>query len=100
MSPSLKVFLSASAAAIPIALSAHQYGAPPRATGAPGDATCLQSGCHTGTLTPNSSAVSLSFPNGLTYTPGQSQRITVTAQDPAEIFYGFELSTRLNSDLV
>ena len=85
--------------ALPLLLLAYKTGPDPRRTGAPGDRTCLDSGCHTGTLIPNSSAITLTFPNGFTYTPGVKQHITLTASDPAALDYGFELTARLNSDL-
>ena len=42
--------------------------------------------------------VSLAFANGLTYTPGQTQIVTVTVEDPAAQRWGFEASPRLASD--
>ena len=54
--------------AIPVVLFAYPFGPPPRHTGAPGDGTCIQSGCHNGTVVNNSSALTLTFPGGLQYT--------------------------------
>ncbi len=84
---------------MPMMLMGYRSGPPARRTGAPGDGTCLSSGCHTGTLFPaNSSAITLTFPNGLTYTPGVTQHITLKVTDSAAQDYGFELSSRLASD--
>ena len=61
-------------------------------------ATCATIGCHTGT--PNSPAnkgsVKVTFPNGMTYTPGVKQHLTVTISDPAptQRAWGFQLTAR------
>ncbi len=39
----------------------------------------------------------MAFPNGLTYTPGTPQQLTVTIQDSAQKRWGFEMSARLSS---
>ncbi|HCC57114.1 MAG TPA: hypothetical protein DEQ47_07600 [Solibacterales bacterium] len=83
---------------LPALALAYATGPEPRRTGAPGDRTCLDSGCHSGTLIPNSSAITLTFPNGFTYTPGATQHVTLTASDPTALDYGFQLTARLNSD--
>ena len=82
---------------VPFLIWAYPTGAPQRATGAPGDKTCVQSGCHTGTVTSNSSLVSLSWSGGTTYTPGKKQTFTVSISDTASQ-YGFEASARLASN--
>jgi uncharacterized protein (TIGR03437 family) len=63
---------------------------------APGDkpgVTCTQ--CHAGTaINAGGGSVRVAFPNGLTYTPGQAQTLTVTVADGAANLFGFELSAR------
>jgi uncharacterized protein (TIGR03437 family) len=90
--------------AIPIILSAYEYGPDPGYVGIPsehGGATCATSGCHTGTANnpANQGSVSVTFPNGMTYTPGAKQHLTVTVSDPAPTqgAWGFELTARLAS---
>jgi uncharacterized protein (TIGR03437 family) len=39
----------------------------------------------------------LSFANGLTYTPGQSQTLTISISDAVAAVYGFEMSARMES---
>ena len=87
----------ASVLSIPLMLWAYPDGAPRRATGAPGDNTCIQSSCHIGTTTSNSPLLSLSFEGGTSYTPGTRQRFTLTLTDPARN-YGFQASARLESN--
>jgi uncharacterized protein (TIGR03437 family) len=87
--------------AIPIVLWAYEYGPDPGYVGVPGEhlgATCATSGCHTGTANDpkNSGSVTVNFPNGLTYTPGVKQHLSVTIADPAttQKGWGFELTAR------
>jgi uncharacterized protein (TIGR03437 family) len=87
------------AAAIPFLLWAHEYGPDPGYTKAPGDqGTCIASGCHVGTLNDpnNKGSVSVTFPNGLNYTPGAKQHLIVTVADPAttQRAWGFQLTAR------
>jgi uncharacterized protein (TIGR03437 family) len=42
-------------------------------------------------------SVRLVFPNGLTYTPGQTQNINITINDAIAAIYGFEMTARLES---
>ncbi|HTK76116.1 MAG TPA: choice-of-anchor V domain-containing protein, partial [Gemmataceae bacterium] len=42
--------------------------------------------------------VEVQFPNGLQYTPGQSQTFTIVITDSAARVYGFEMTARLASD--
>jgi len=80
---------------IPVLLYAYASGPDPRNTGAPGDTTCSQSGCHLGTVNPPGSSVTITFPGDLTYTPGVKQTITVTVgQVPTSKIYGFQASAR------
>lgn len=79
---------------------AHKDGPDQRHTGAPGDdpQACATSGCHTGTgINAGGGSVKIDFPNGLKYTPGQQQSLTVTVSDPRARFYGFQMTARLAS---
>lgn len=106
-----KILISAGAFSMmaPFALLAHEYGPDPRYTGAPGDdqLACSSSGCHTGLPKGgpiNASAsggVTATFSGGLTYTPGGAPiTITVTVTDPTNTHYGFQMTARLETDLV
>jgi uncharacterized protein (TIGR03437 family) len=91
--------LSALAVAVPILLYAYASGPDPRNTGAPGDQTCNQPGCHVGTpLNGGGGNVAITFSNGLTYSPGVKQQWTVTVTDSAARRYGFQATARLASN--
>ncbi len=95
-----KIFLgkaAAVAAAIPFLLYAYEYGPPGGAAGVPGEQTCIQIGCHTGTVNSFGGNVSVTFPGGLTYTPGVKQHLVVTVTDSAQKRFGFQLTARLAS---
>lgn len=87
---------------LPVLLWAYEYGPDPGYAGVPNEnggasgATCATSGCHTGTANDpsNKGSVSLSFPNGMTYTPGVAQTLSVTITDSTEKAAGFELTAR------
>jgi hypothetical protein len=58
----------------------------PRYTGAPGDSTCANAGCHTGTaLNGGGGNVQLTSSAGTSYTPGQQQTLTITITDSSRI---------------
>jgi uncharacterized protein (TIGR03437 family) len=89
---------------LPILLWAYEYGPLPGYTGVPtenGGATCATSGCHTGTTNDpsNKGSVTVTFPNGTTYTPGVAQQLSVTIADPAptQKAAGFQLTARVAS---
>ena len=87
--------------ALPLALLAYNSGPDPHSEGGPGGSAsaCAQSGCHTGTAVNSSNGkVELQFPDGLTYVPGQKQRLRVVVTDSAARSYGFQLSARLASN--
>lgn len=87
-------------AAVPILLYAYASGPDPRNTGAPGDQTCAQGGCHTGTaVNAGPGKVEVTFPSGLTYVPGTKQRLTVTITDAQQRVFGFQATARLESNL-
>lgn len=77
---------------------AFNNGADPGHSGVPGEQTCAQSGCHTGTVNPAGGNVVVEFPSGLNYTPGTRQRLTVRINDPAARNFGFQLTVRLASN--
>ena len=85
--------------AIPALIFAYSSGPLPRNTGAPGDTTCSQIGCHIGTpVNGGGGKVELSFDSGSTYTPGTKVRVTVKITDSAARVYGFQASSRLASN--
>lgn len=63
-------------------------------SGAPGESTCAS--CHGGGV--SSGSVTLTFPGGLSYTPGVKQRVRVTVTESGKTRWGFELSPRLASN--
>lgn len=88
------------AATLPVLLWAYEYGPDPGfagVTGENGGATCAASGCHTGTVNSSAGSVTINLPNGLTYTPGVTQQLSVTIADPAatQRAWGFELTARV-----
>jgi hypothetical protein len=69
-------------------------GAHPGSTGAPGDLTCAQSGCHvTASVLQDSGLVNtlLFTSNDTTYTPGNSYTLTLQVTKPQISKFGFEL---------
>ncbi|MGO9260012.1 MAG: choice-of-anchor V domain-containing protein [Bryobacteraceae bacterium] len=89
--------------AIPLLLWAYEYGPNPGYCGVPNEnGTCTAAGCHAGTTNDpaNTGSVTMSFPNGMTYTPGVTQLLTVTISDPAtaQRAWGFELTPRVASN--
>ena len=86
---------------VPIVILANSTGAQPRSTGAPGDQTCAQSGCHTGTtLNSTNGAVEITYNGGTSYVPGQRGRFTVRITDTqGRSRYGFQATARLGSNL-
>lgn len=84
---------------LPAMLMAHETGAPPRVTGAPGDQTCLSSNCHVGTRTNDSPSLEILWAGGTNYQPGVKQTFTVRITDSARR-YGFSASARLESSAI
>jgi len=87
-------------AALPFLLWAYEYGPDPGFSGVPNEnqgQTCANSGCHVGTANTGKGSIAVAFPNGLTYSPGVKQRLTVTISDPAttQVSWGFELTARV-----
>ncbi len=83
-------------AVLPLLIYAFSGGPPPRMSGAPGDGLCTS--CHSGTANSGPGNVQVTFPSGMTYTPGVRQQWTVTVNDPNARIYGFQLTARLASN--
>lgn len=95
-----KLFLARSVLvlAVPAAIIGYETGPDAGYCGVPGEgASCIASGCHSGTLNASGGSVRVAFPNGLTYTPGVKQRLVVTVSDqsPTQAAWGFQLTARL-----
>jgi hypothetical protein len=70
------------------------FGAPPSSTGAPGEISCAESGCHDDGPIPQSHQshlLSIETRNG-TFIPGDTALITVQVQDPEVQRFGFQLT--------
>jgi hypothetical protein len=77
-------------AAIPIVLYAYAEGPDATLAGVPGENTCAAchgGGCGTGSVT-------ITFSNGMSYTPGVTQHLVVTITDNKARRWGFELTAR------
>jgi uncharacterized protein (TIGR03437 family) len=80
----------------------YATGPDPRYTGAPGDdpKACTSSGCHSDhALNSGGGNVVVTFPDGLTYTPGVQQKLTIVITDSVAKVYGFQMTARLDSNL-
>lgn len=84
----------------PPMLYSFYYGPDPGYTGAPGDnpTGCVASSCHVGTVNAGPGSVTITASGGTTYTPGQTQQISIKVTDPTMKKYGFQLSARVDSD--
>jgi len=105
MTRSRVIAISAALGVFAAVLLAHYAGPYARYTTAPGDnpkgSACIDSMCHVGTINSGGGSASITFPNGLTYTPGDGpQTLTIVVTDSAAKLYGFEITARLASDLV
>jgi uncharacterized protein (TIGR03437 family) len=100
MERSKKVFVGKCVAifsVIPLVIMGHSSGPPAAATGAPGEQTCWQAGCHRTTTNVNEGGgtVTLTASTGTSYTAGQKLTFTINvANDPTARVYGFEASVR------
>jgi uncharacterized protein (TIGR03437 family) len=94
--PRTSSIVLAISAALPLLLLADATGPEPGYAGVPGElGTCAA--CHgSGSSSVNTKAgsVSIAFPNGLTYTPGQKQHWVVTVADSTARRWGFEATAR------
>jgi len=90
--------LICSLALAPLIIQAYKEGAPPGNAGVPGEGSpCVRSGCHQGTVAPNTGQVEISIQGGNSYTPGAAKHIVVTIHEPARS-HGFEAALRLAED--
>src|SRR5437868_8654800 len=90
MTTRTRILLAAAGGLLPMPLYSYATGPDPRKTGAPGDQTCAQSGCHTGTaLNGGGGSAVLTSAAGNSYTPGQQQTFTLTITDSRARVYGF-----------
>ena len=71
--------LAALGAALPALIFAYATGPDATMAGVPGENTCAS--CHSGSGT---GSVTVTFPNGTTYTPGVKQHLVVTVTDSAQ----------------
>lgn len=80
-------------------LWANKDGALPRKSGGPFPSESVCTECHSGSFgnLPNRGPGSVDF-SVQNYRPGETQRITVTVADPAQLRWGFQLSARPASD--
>ena len=82
----------------PLLVEANAGGPPIGNTGAPGNSTCAQAGCHVGPNNPFSTGISMDFgAGGSTYTPGGARR-TWNMTVPTASVYGFQITARRGSD--
>lgn len=84
---------------VPLIIWANQFGAPQRSTGAPGDQTCIQGGCHVGPQTNDSPNLEILWEGGSNYQPGVTQKFTVRITDTAAR-YGMQATARLESSTI
>jgi uncharacterized protein (TIGR03437 family) len=95
-----KVTCGVLAGFVPMLLYAFASGPDARVTGAPGDNPQACTACHFGTpINSAGGSVTASFSSGSTYVPGQAVDITVTVSDPRNSIHGFQMTSRLESNL-
>lgn len=92
-----KLLILLSIITVPLLFADFTYkkvsGSHPGSTGAPGDLTCAQSGCHLGSVIQNDNTVnSLVFPTiDSTYVPGQTYLVKLKTNNPTIQRFGFEI---------
>lgn len=69
------------------------FGAPPSSTGAPGESTCAQSGCHDDSQISDQSKAELLFNNSSisSYSPDEIYPISLHVKDPSINRFGFQI---------
>lgn len=95
------IVITALIVCIQISMSSYKTsGGHPGTTGAPGEPTCAQSGCHSdATVNDGVGVNTLIFPNAdSTYTPGQTYTVTVQVNKPSISKFGFELGVLKDAD--
>ena len=85
-----KALVAALTALTPILLYSYAQGPDAGVSGVPGEVTCTS--CHSSTS--GSGKVAVTFPGGLTYTPGVAQHLVVTITDSSQRRWGFQLTAR------
>jgi uncharacterized protein (TIGR03437 family) len=86
--------------AIPMLVWALSGGPDVGKSGVPGESNCTEIGCHVGTaLNGGGGSVKVTFPGGLSYSPGVKQHLVVTISDPAQRRWGFQLTARVASSI-
>src|SRR4051812_8694500 len=99
MKTSTRIVSAFAGGILPIILYSYATGPDPRVTGAPGDQTCAQSGCHTGTaLNGGGGSLALTPSEGSAYTPGKTQTLTLTITDSPARAYGSQATARPDSN--
>lgn len=99
-----KIIIVTVAFIIPTILTAFMYkktaGGHPSSTGAPGEQTCAQTGCHANAQVNQGAGVNtLIYPVAdSTYVPGQTYTVTVQVQRPGVSKFGFELVVLKDND--
>jgi hypothetical protein len=107
MSTGKKIVFTFLAAMVPMLLFALSTGPDPGYSSAPPDnnpLACASAGCHTGSskggpINTAGGSVAATFSTGSTYTPGQPVTITVNVTDSVNVWHGFQMTARLDSDL-
>ena len=81
---------------ISVLINAYEYGPDPGLANVPGEVgTYALAGCHVGTAVNEGGwSVTITFPGGLTYTPGAKQHLAVIITDSKQKRWGFELTAR------
>ncbi len=85
--------------AIPLVIWGYKTGPDRPATGAPGEQTCSQTGCHLGTPANSAGALTITFPAGMVYTPGVKQHVVLSMSHPTAQIWGFQMTARPTSAL-
>src|SRR5687767_12809221 len=84
---------------IPVLVWALGGGPDVGKSGVPGESTCAEAGCHVGTpVNSSNGTVSVTFPGGMTYTPGVKQHLIVTVTDAGIRRGGFQLTARQSAN--
>ncbi|HSP68173.1 MAG TPA: choice-of-anchor V domain-containing protein, partial [Bryobacteraceae bacterium] len=107
MTTGKKIVYAFLAGIVPVVLYAYASGPDPGYSGAPPDGNpnaCASAGCHTGLtkggpINAAGGSVSATFSSS-TYTPGGPPiTITVSVSDSANVWHGFQMTARLDSNL-
>jgi len=76
-------------------------GAHPGSTGAPGELTCAQSGCHADAMVTKDSVSAVNTlvfsASDTLYAPGQTYTLTLRVNNPGKVKFGFELNALKDS---